>query len=105
MRYRKSCLALAALPLLGGCIVKTAVDVATVPVKVVGKGVDMATTSQSEADEKRGRELRKRDQERAKLDREYRKRDRQCREGNRSACEKRDAIARRIESLDSAGGR
>ncbi|MBO9498362.1 MAG: hypothetical protein J7496_07850 [Novosphingobium sp.] len=98
MRYRKSCLALAALPLLGGCIVKTAVDVATVPVKVVGKGVDMATTSQSEADEKR-------DQERAKLDREYRKRDRQCREGNRSACEKRDAIARRIESLDSAGGR
>jgi hypothetical protein len=49
--------------LLGGCVVgtvaKTAVEVATIPVKVVSAGVDAATTSQSEADEKRGRELRK----------------------------------------------
>lgn len=49
--------------LLGGCVVgtvaKTAVDVVTLPVKVVSAGVDAATTSQSEADEKRGRELRK----------------------------------------------
>jgi hypothetical protein len=46
---------------LGGCftVAKTAVDVVTLPVKVVAKGVDLATTSQSEADEKRGRELRK----------------------------------------------
>lgn len=40
-------------------IAKTAVDVVTLPVKAVSKGVDLATTSQSEADEKRGRELRK----------------------------------------------
>jgi hypothetical protein len=57
-------LLLVALPLaLSGCVVKTlaetAVDVATLPVKAVSKGVDLATTSQSEADEKRGRELRK----------------------------------------------
>ena len=48
---------------LGGCVVGTiagaAVDVATLPVKVAAAGVDAVTTSQSEADEKRGRELRK----------------------------------------------
>lgn len=47
---------------LTGCITsvaKTAVDVVTLPVKAVGAGVDAATTSQSEADEKRGRQLRK----------------------------------------------
>jgi hypothetical protein len=49
--------------LLGGCVVgtiaSTAVDVVTLPVKVASAGVDAVTTSQSEADEKRGRELRK----------------------------------------------
>ncbi|MEO8141260.1 MAG: hypothetical protein ABI617_01230 [Sphingomicrobium sp.] len=55
--------ALLLIPLLSlaGCytVAKTAVDVVTLPVKVVAAGVDAATTSQSEADEKRGRELRK----------------------------------------------
>ena len=37
--------------MLPGCLAKTVVDVATAPVKVVSKGVDLATTSQSEADE------------------------------------------------------
>jgi hypothetical protein len=59
------------LPLmLGGCIVgtvaETAVDVVTVPVKVASAGVDAVTTSQSEADEKRGRELRKQEEERGR---------------------------------------
>lgn len=49
--------------LLTGCVVGTiagaAVDVAVLPVKVAAAGVDVVTTSQSEADEKRGRELRK----------------------------------------------
>lgn len=49
-----------------GTIAKTAVDVATLPVKAVSAGVDAATTSQSEADEKRGRELRKQDEERGR---------------------------------------
>ena len=46
---------------LNGCttIAKTAVDVATMPVKAVSKGADLMTTSQSEADEKRGRQMRK----------------------------------------------
>lgn len=67
-------LALLALPLLSGCVVakvaETAVDVATLPVKAVSAGVDAATTSQSEADEKRGRELRRQDEERGRLARE-----------------------------------
>ena len=56
---------MAILPLLAlsGCVVgtiaETAVDVAVLPVKAVSAGVDAVTTSQSEADEKRGRELRK----------------------------------------------
>jgi hypothetical protein len=67
---RKSLSVAALIPLLSACVVgtvaKTAVDVATVPVKVVSAGVDAATTSQSERDEKRGRELRKQEEERGK---------------------------------------
>jgi hypothetical protein len=64
-------LALAVMALtLGGCVVstiaRTAVDVATIPVKVVSAGVDAATTSQSEADENRGRALRKSDEQRGR---------------------------------------
>jgi hypothetical protein len=73
---------LALAPLLGGCIVgtvaKTAVDVATIPVKVASAGVDAATTSQSEADEKRGREARKEDERRG---REARAMAERCRKG------------------------
>ena len=58
---------------LSGCVVSslasTAVDIATLPVKAVSAGVDAATTSQSEADEKRGRELRKADEQRAREER------------------------------------
>lgn len=76
-------LVLVCLPaLLSGCIVadvaETAVDVASIPVKVVSAGVDAATTSQSEADEKRGRELRKAEE---RAGREARERDRRCRAG------------------------
>ena len=67
----RNALLILALPLLAsGCVVgtvaKTAVDVATLPVKVVSAGVDAATTSQSEKDEKAGREMRKQDEERGK---------------------------------------
>ncbi|MCJ7420907.1 hypothetical protein [Sphingomicrobium astaxanthinifaciens] len=47
---------------LSGCIVvdvaETAVGVATLPVKVAAKTVDLATTSQAEADQRRGRKMR-----------------------------------------------
>ena len=55
---------------LSGCVVgtvaKTAVDVVTLPVKVASAGLDAVTTSQSEKDEKLGREMRKQDEERGK---------------------------------------
>ena len=67
---------------LPGCVVatvaQTAVDVATIPVKVVSAGVDAATTSQSEADEKRGRELRRAEEERG---RQARLAEKRCRTG------------------------
>ena len=51
---------------LSGCIAKTAVDVVTLPVKAAGKTVDLLTTSQSEADEKRGRAIRRQEEREAK---------------------------------------
>jgi hypothetical protein len=51
---------------LSGCIVGTAVDVVTLPVKAASKTVDVLTTSQSEADEKRGREIRKQEEREGK---------------------------------------
>lgn len=78
----KPMIVLAAAIVLSGCVVgtvaKTAVDVVSVPVKVASAGVDAVTTSQSERDEKRGRELRKQEEERGRLYRETQKR---CRKG------------------------
>jgi len=78
----KALLILAGAVLLSGCVVgtiaETAVDVVTLPVKVASAGVDAATTSQSEADEKRGRELRKQDEERGRQARAMAER---CRKG------------------------
>ena len=71
---------------LSGCVVgtiaSTAVDVVTLPVKVVSAGVDATTTSQSEADEKRGRELRKEEERRG---REARALAERCRKGKAHA--------------------
>lgn len=91
-------LTLAMLPLasvmLPGCLAKTAVDVVTAPVKIVSRGVDLATESQSEADEKRGREIRRREEQLAKLERTYDKQMGECEDGNRRACsEARDTYA------------
>ncbi|QIK78913.1 hypothetical protein G7077_08395 [Sphingomonas piscis] len=64
--------------MLSGCIVGTAVDAVTLPVRVVSKGVDLATTSQAEADQKRGAELRKEEERRGK---EVRAMEERCRRG------------------------
>ena len=69
------------LPLaLGGCLVRTAADVVTMPVKAVGWTADKLTTSQSEADEKRGRALRKEDERRAKEEKRRQREERRERE-------------------------
>ena len=79
--------ALLFVPLLGGCVVGTvagaAVDVATLPFKAASKTADMLTTSQSEADEKRGRAMREREQ---CLGREQRRAARQQRQADPSRC-------------------
>ena len=51
---------------LSGCIAQTAASIVTLPVKVVSKTADVLTTSQSEADEKRGRAMRKQEEREAK---------------------------------------
>jgi len=79
---RKILLFLSAFPLLSGCVVetvaKTAVDVATVPVKVAAAGVNAVVPSQKKADEKRGREMRKQDEQRG---RQIRLAQERCRKG------------------------
>jgi hypothetical protein len=59
-----------ATALLSACVVgtvaKTAVDVASLPVKVASAGVDAVTTSQAEADRNLGRKMRKQDEERGR---------------------------------------
>ena len=77
-----------AFPLLSGCLLNTAADVVTAPVRVIGKGVDLVTTSQSESDQKRGRALRKREERLGRLERDYRAQQRDCERGQRKACEK-----------------
>jgi hypothetical protein len=53
--------------LLSGCLARTAVDIVTLPVKVVSAGVDAATTSQAESDQRRGRELRESEEREGRL--------------------------------------
>ena len=69
-------LLLAAPLLLGGCLVRTAADIVTLPVKAVSAGVDALTTSQAEADQRRGRELREAEEREG---REARQREREAR--------------------------
>lgn len=81
-------LALLALPALSGCIARTAAGVVTAPVRAVGKTADWMTTSQSEADEKRGRAMRQREAQLGKLDRQYQRHLRECDEGQRQSCQR-----------------
>lgn len=65
--------------LLSGCIVRTAANVVTLPVRAGAKAVDWTTTSRDEADRNRGREIRKQEKreakERKRAEREARERD------------------------------
>jgi len=97
---------LACLPVLAaalsGCIARTVLDVATAPVRAAGMTADMATTSQSEADEKRGRALRQRDGRLGKLDRDLARHMRACDAGDDHACAAAAAEQDRIERLEDA---
>lgn len=84
---------------LQGCLARAAVDVVTLPVRAVSKGVDVATTSQSEADEKRGRDIRKREERLGALERDYDKQMERCADGDDEACEKAQAIRAEMKAL------
>lgn len=84
---------------LQGCLARAAVDVVTLPVKAVSAGVDAATTSQSEADEKRGREIRKREERLGELERDYDKAMQRCGDGDDAACERAQAIRAEQKAL------
>ena len=85
--------------LVQGCLAKAALDVATLPVKAASRAVDLATTSQSEADEKRGREIRRREAELAKLERRYEEEREDCERGDANACEDARETYAEIERL------
>ena len=91
-------LVLSLLPtLLGGCLAKAAYDVVTLPVRAASGAVDLATTSQSEADEKRGREVRRREEQLGKLDRDYRREADRCADGRQDSCERARALYAQIQ--------
>lgn len=82
-----------------GCLAQTALDVVTLPVKVASAGVDLATTSQSEADEKRGRALRRHEERVGKLEREFFKLQGKCFKGDRRACERQVAVRAELDTV------
>lgn len=84
---------------LSGCVARTLVSVATAPVRVVSKTVDLATTSQSEADEKRGRAMRHSEQRLGRLDRSYRQNSRRCSDGDEAACTRASAEYAELQRL------
>ncbi len=102
MRRNLAIVVLGLAPLTGGCLAKTAFDVATAPVRVVSQGADWATTSQDEADRNRGREIRQREEHYGELQRDYEKQAERCEDGNDEACRKAIAIRREMETLSES---
>ena len=76
---------------LPGCVAKAAIDTAVgaakLPVKIASAGVDAAITTQAEADQKRGRQIRRQEECIGKEDRQARK---QRREPNYDRCEPKE---------------
>lgn len=99
MTIRYSMLIACAALALSGCLAKTATKVVTAPVRLASGAVDMATTSQSEADERRGRELRKRQEELRSLERERTKQKDRCDRGTTRACDQVESIERQMDDL------
>lgn len=93
-----ACLVLATL-ILPGCVAKTAATIVTAPVRVASGAVDLATTSQSEADEKRGRELRKTQEKLRELEKDRARQQKRCDAGDARACERAAAIDRQMADL------
>jgi len=86
---------------LSGCLANAAAGIVTAPVRIGAKAVDMVTTSQSEADENRGRAIRKRDDKIRNLQRQYNRRIEACNRGESAACAQASRLNGEIEDLRS----
>jgi len=95
MRLVLSAIVVLTLP---GCVASVVKDVVTAPVKIVSKTADVLTTSQSEADEKRGREIRKREEALGKLARQRDKIREKCDNGDSDACVKLQQLDDELEA-------
>lgn len=91
LRIAGIALVLAALP---GCAAKSAFDLVTTPVRAGANAVnttagvyDRVTVSQSERDERRGREIRRREERYGELSRDYDRAMRKCDRGSYDACD------------------
>jgi hypothetical protein len=84
--------------LLGGCVTSVVKEVVMLPVKVVSKTADVLTTSQSESDEKRGRDIRKREEQLGKLTRKRDKAREDCADGDDKACGEYEALQAEIDA-------
>lgn len=102
MRLLVACLAVLTMPLLGGCIARTAVDVVTAPVRAAGQVVDWTTTSQDEADRALGRRVREREARIGRLERDRRRAAERCRDGNEDACRDAEDLDGQIADLRNA---
>jgi hypothetical protein len=94
--------AIAALFGLTGCV-SMVTDVVTAPIKIVSKAADVMTTSQSESDEKRGRDIRKKEETLGKLSRKIEKAKDKCEDGNKNACDEASILSEEYERLKDAG--
>lgn len=82
--------------LLPGCVASVVGDVVTAPVKVVSKTADVLTTSQSEADENRGRAMRHHEERLGKLSRKAKEAREDCEDGERDACKRLEELEQQI---------
>jgi len=73
-------LLLSAPLLLGGCLARAAVDIVPLPVRAASAGVDALTTSQAEADQRRGREMREAEEREGREARRREREERRARE-------------------------
>ncbi len=78
--------------MLSGCVTSLVKEVVTAPVKIVSKTADVLTTSQSESDEKRGKEMRKREEALGKMARQRDKAREKCDDGDEEACDRAKAL-------------
>ncbi|MBB4614607.1 hypothetical protein [Novosphingobium taihuense] len=92
--------------LLSGCVAKSAFDLATMPVRAGARAVnttadvyDRVTVSDSERDQKRGREMRQREERYGKLSREYDKARRDCSRGDDDACDDARSIYAEMDAM------